>query len=108
MKSVLYVAMLLTCIGSSMLPSSAREEWRERHPRRAEVLRHDRFERREINADRGQLNGRYHRLMHEDRQISHQEQHWARQNGGYITRGEQRRLNREENRLQRQISHNYR
>ena len=78
------------------------------HPRRAEVLRRDGFERHELNADRGMLGGHYGQLMHEDNVIRRQEQRDARMNGGFITRGEQYHLNREENRLQRQTNRDFR
>lgn len=79
-----------------------------RHPRRAEVLTRDHIERNELRADRGNLGGHYGQLMHEDRSIQHQEQRDARINGGFITRGQQNQLNREENRLQRQTNRDFR
>jgi hypothetical protein len=75
------------------------------HPRRAEVLRRDGFLNSEINHDYGYLDGHYGQLKAEDRAIRRQEQFDARMNGGYITRGEQAQLNREENHVQRQINH---
>jgi len=77
------------------------------HPRRAEVLGRDAAIRRELNYDRGFLGGHYGQLRHEDMAIARQEQRDAFFNGGYITRGEQIHLNREENRLQRRINRDF-
>jgi hypothetical protein len=56
-----------------------------------------------INKDEGHLGGNYGQLEKEDHSIAHQEQMDARQNGGYITTGEQSQLNHEENRLHNQV-----
>jgi hypothetical protein len=42
-------------------------------------------------------------LHREDRAIRHEERSMAAANGGYITRGEQRMLNRQENSVSRHI-----
>jgi len=44
-----------------------------------------------------------HKLHKEDRQIRHEERAMASQNGGHITKQEQRVLNRQENAVSRQI-----
>jgi hypothetical protein len=75
------------------------------HPRRAEVLGRDAHLNREINRDYGHLNGHYGQLKAEDRSIRRQEQRDFRRNGGFLTRGQQAHLNREENHVQRQINH---
>ena len=93
------LGLLLTACS---LPSFAGNFWHN-HPRRAEVLRRDNNINREINHDRGDLGGHYGQLKAEDRAIRWQEQRDARMDGGHITRGEQRQLNREENHLQNQI-----
>ncbi|MBX9720546.1 MAG: hypothetical protein K2X81_04035 [Candidatus Obscuribacterales bacterium] len=91
------------------IPSSAEaypiKGW---HPARREVLGRDRAIRNELYADRGHLGGHYNQLMREDHTIRRQEQRDARMNGGHLTRAEDRRLNHEENRLQRQINHDQR
>ena len=81
-----------------------RQEFRENHPRRAEVLRRDNGLNRQINEDKGDLNGHYGQLKHEDNSIRRQEQNDARENGGHITKQEQGQLNHEENGLQRQVN----
>lgn len=102
--SVMALGILLT----SMAPAQAQGFFWNNHPRRSEVLRRDNGLNRQIQADRGQLGGNYRRLENEDRAIRHQEQRDARFDNGHITAGEQRQLNREENRLQRQINRDHR
>jgi len=94
----------LSLVISSALPSLAQGgTFRQNHPRRAEVLRRDNRLNNRINNDRGALGGHYGQLKREDNSIRRQEQRDARQNGGHITRGEQRQLNHEENRVNNQI-----
>lgn len=80
----------------------------QRHPRRAEVLGRANRLNNEIQADKGKLGGHYNQLVKEDQAIKAQEQAEAKANGGYITKGQQRQLNREENRLRRQINRDHR
>ena len=82
------------------------EEWRESHPRRAEV-----------NARLGHQQARIHREVREgdltraqgaqlsaqDRAIRLQERRMASAQGGHITAAQQRTLNHEENAISREI-----
>lgn len=86
----------------SSLPSYAGKFWKN-HPRRAEVLGRDRNINNRINNNKGNLDGHYGQLKAEDKAIRKQEQFDARANGGHITRGEQKQLNKEENHLNNQI-----
>lgn len=79
--------------------SSFAETFAQKHPRRAEVRGRDRNINRRINADRGHLGGQYGHLEHQDRSIARQQRQDARANGGYLTKGQQGQLNREENSL---------
>jgi len=90
-------AILLT---TSNCPSYA--DFAQKHPRRAEVLRRDNNINRRINRDYGHLGGNYGHLERQDYQVRAQEQADARRNGGYITKGQQGQLNREENSLSRE------
>ncbi len=74
------------------------------HPRRAEVNGRDVGLGRQLANDRGNLGNHYGQLMNEQRSIQGQEQRDAARNGGYITAGQQNKLNREENGLQNQIN----
>jgi hypothetical protein len=71
---------------------------------RYEVAGRDAQLRNEINMDRGYLGGNYGYLSHEDNSIRRQEQRDLCRNGGYLTYGQTRHLNHEENRLQHQIN----
>jgi hypothetical protein len=97
------LAVLCALASGTFSPSYAGGYWGAKHPRRAEVLGRDNRLNQRIMANRGNLDGHYRQLMREDRSIRAQEQADARFNGGYITKGEQHQLNREENRLNRQI-----
>jgi hypothetical protein len=93
-------------VASASLPSFAwgyGGGWRAQHPRRAEVLGRSNNIMNRINYNRGDLSGHYGQLRREDQSVRRQEQRDARMNGGYITRGEQAHLNREENHINRQI-----
>ena len=82
------------------------QTFQQEHPRRAEVVGRLGNENARIDAGRreGELSpGQARRLRGEDRAIHAEERADARLNGGRITRGEQRQLNRQENRLSRQI-----
>ena len=72
------------------------------------MLGRDAYLNREINCDRGNLSGNYGRLEREDRAIRTQAQREAFFNGGYLTHGQTRRLNREENNVQRQVNYDHR
>lgn len=75
------------------------------HPRRAEVLHRDNRLNNRINRNYGNLNGNYGKLERQDNKIRQQERRDARVNGGYITKGEQKQLNREENHVNKEIKH---
>ena len=77
------------------------------HPRQHEVLGRDAHLNRELNRDYGRLHGHFGQLKSEDRAIRRQEQRDFRRNGGFLTRGEQMRLNHEENHLQHQINRDF-
>ena len=86
--------------------ASADTRWEMNHPRRDQV--NDRLENqnRRIHQEvrEGEMSRARARYLHaEDRSIRAQERYYASRQGGHITRGQQRRLNREENRVSRQI-----
>lgn len=113
LKVAVVTASVVGILSSASLPSFAgnhkgfwanrEQRFDNRHPRRSEVLDRAGNINNRINADRGNLDGHYRQLKREDQAIRRQEQRDARMNGGHITAGEQQRLNREENRLNKQI-----
>ena len=84
----------------------AETPWQAEHPRRAEVNERLASQNYRIDRDvaRGKISPREGAYLHrEDRAIRGEERSMAAANGGSITRGEQRALNRQENAVSRQI-----
>ena len=88
------------------MSDSPRLQWARSHPRRAEVNARLNNQNKRINEERreGDLTrGQAANLHKEDRQIRKEERAMASQNGGHISRQEQRTLNRQENAVSWQI-----
>ncbi len=86
--------------------ASAQSTFEQTHPRRDEV--NDRLANQDVRIHReraeGEINGRQaHRFHLADRRIRRQERRYAFNHDGHISRAEQHRLNREENRVSRHI-----
>jgi len=82
------------------------DTWQQNHPRRAEVNARLANQNRRINADvrNGTLtHSQAHALHRDDHAIRQEERDMARQNGGHITKTEQRALNQQENANSRDI-----
>jgi len=86
--------------------ASAETRWERYHPRQDQVLDRDarlradvRHEYREGDLTRRQAT----RLLRDDRAIAREDHAMARINGGYITTGEQRLIDRQETRLGRHV-----
>jgi hypothetical protein len=114
MKKQLILAGLLSVLAVSSFaePAAAtpaqRAEWAKTHPRRAEVNARLRHQNRRIHQEvkEGELtHGQAAALHQEDHQIRQEERDMAAQNGGHITRQEQKTLNQQENQVNRQIGH---
>jgi hypothetical protein len=106
LSNIALSALALSVLFVGNAPSYA-GNFRQNHPRRAEVLGRDRNLNQRINNDKGQLGGHYGQLKNEDRSIRRQEQRDARINGGFITKGQKAHLNKEENRVNRQIQRDH-
>ncbi len=105
-KNALLVVMGLVLAGSAGASAFADTPWQANHPRREEVNQRLANQNHRIREERrhGELSARQaHRLHAEDRSIRRQERRLARHDGGHITRAEQHRLNREENKVSGQI-----
>jgi hypothetical protein len=105
-KNLLLAAMGLVMVAATATGASAETRWDLNHPRRTEVNHRLTHESHRIHVARreGLINGRQaHRLHVADRRIRHQERVYAMNHGGHISRAEQHRLNREENRVGRHI-----
>ena len=80
--------------------------WKKDHPRRAQVNDRLANQNKRINEEvkEGEMSkAKAARLHKEDRQIRQEERAMASQNGGHITKQEQRTLNQQENAVSKQI-----
>ena len=105
-KSALLVIMGLMLAGSAATGASAETRWQADHPRRVEVNHRLKTQAVRIREERreGELSARKaHRLNIADRHIVRQERRMASMHRGHLTRAQQHRLNREENKTSRQI-----
>jgi hypothetical protein len=88
--------------------ASADTGWGYRHPRQEQVYDRLSYQNHRINREyrEGEINRwQAYRLHRADARIARQDRFFARSNGGYITRGEQRYMNHEENRVSRRIGY---
>jgi len=84
----------------------AQSRWGYAHPRQHEVLARVHRQEGTVRTDfrTGLISrGQAIRLMRDDRRVAHEDHMFARTNGGYITRGEQRFMNRQENFIGRRV-----
>jgi len=94
-------------IGVGLSPLYAAETtWQKNHPRRTEVNK--RLGNQTSRINQGVKNGTLSKpqaaqLHKDDRQIRQEERDMASQNGGHITKQEQRTLNAQENKVSGQI-----
>jgi hypothetical protein len=107
---ILGLALLLpgagTWAGDAPNHPENNKNFQKNHPRRTEVLKRTDKQKNRVNKDlaQGKLTGKQGaKIKAEDRAIRSQEQAEAKANGGHITKGEQKQLNREENRVNKQI-----
>ena len=96
-------AFVFAAAGSAI---AADKDWKADHPRRAEVNKRLNNQDKRINQERkeGEITkAQAHTLHKEDRQIRGEERAMASQNGGHITKQEQRTLNQQENAVSKLI-----
>jgi hypothetical protein len=107
MKKLLSVILLSVFATASVSTAFAAEgQWEKNHPRRAEVNDRLANQNKRINQEvkEGEISkGQAAKLHREDRQVRQEERDMASQNGGHITKQEQRTLNQQENGISRQI-----
>lgn len=81
-------------------------KWQKNHPRREQVNHRLNNQNKRINEERkeGEITKAQARKLHrEDHQIRQEERAMASQNGGHITKQEQKTLNQQENAVSKQI-----
>lgn len=105
-RNVLLVAMGLVMACGAATGASAETRWGYNHPRQHEVLARVGHQERRVTHERreGEISAaKAHRLRMADARMARQDHRDARINGGFITKGQQRQLNREENGVSRRI-----
>jgi hypothetical protein len=100
------LALVATAALAASSYAQAETTWQQQHPRRTEVnarlANQDARIHNEVKD--GQITkGQAAQLHHEDHQIRNEERSMASQDGGHITKPEQRVLNQQENQVSRQI-----
>jgi Spy/CpxP family protein refolding chaperone len=105
-KILLTTATAIASLACFTATANAATAWQQSHPRRAEVNHRLANQNRRIHEERkeGDLTPAQAAALHkDDRQIRQEERDMASQNGGHITKQEQRTLNQQENKVSRQI-----
>ena len=111
MKKSLIVAGLLSAFAlASFAQGTAATDkdtqWQKNHPRREQVNERLTNQNRRIKQEvkEGEMSkGKAAKLHKEDRQVRQEERDMAAQNGGHITKAEQKVLNQQENKVSQQI-----
>jgi uncharacterized protein HemX len=103
---VLSTAALTMALAGIAGTAMADTKWQQNHPRREQVNNRLANQNRRIHQDvkNGTLTKSQAAALHRnDRQIRQEERDMASQNGGHITKSEQRVLNSQENAVSREI-----
>ncbi len=102
-----YVVAVAAALAATVAGGAiAAGDWKKDHPRRAQVNSrlNNQNQRIKNEVKSGEMSkGQAAKLHKEDRQIRKEERAMASQNGGHITKQEQRTLNQQENAVSRQI-----
>jgi hypothetical protein len=107
-SKALFFAVATALVAGVAGNASAETQWQKNHPRRAEVNARLKNQNKRINQEvkEGELTkSQASTLHHEDSQIRQEERDMASQNGGHITKSEQKVLNQQENAVSKQIGH---
>jgi hypothetical protein len=102
LSAVVITAALAGVAGTA----NADTKWQKNHPRREQVNNRLNNQNRRIHQDvkNGTLSkGQAAALHKDDHQVRQEERDMASQNGGHITKGEQKVLNQQENGISRAI-----
>ena len=105
-RKILTVAAVTVSLAGMASTALAETQWQKDHPRRTEVNKRLANQNRRIKQERkeGEITkGQAQQLHKEDHQIRQEERDMASQNGGHITKSEQKVLNQQENGVSKQI-----
>jgi len=103
---ILKILVLSSVLAGGGFASASAETWAQHHPRQAEVLGRTRVQDARIHNERvdGKISGGEARQLRVDERDLRSEDHVdARANGGYITKGQQALMNRQENQINRDL-----
>lgn len=106
-KTALLAILGVVLTGTAVTSASAETRWQADHPRRTEVNHRLHNQALRIKAERraGEISAaKAHRIRIADRHVLRHERHYAALHRGHISRAEQSRLNRQENRISGRIS----
>jgi hypothetical protein len=106
LKRSLILASALAVLTAVAGTASADTTWQKNHPRREQVNHRLNNQDKRIHNDvkNGRLTkGQAAALHKDDHQVRQEERDMASQNGGHITKGEQKVLNQQENGISQQI-----
>jgi methionine-rich copper-binding protein CopC len=101
------IVAIMTLFASAVASSAVAEtKWEKNHPRREQVNNRLANQNKRIHQEvkEGEMSKAQAAKLHrEDRQVRNEERAMASQNGGHITRQEQKTLNQQENAISKQI-----
>jgi len=101
------IVAIMTLFASAVASSAVAEtKWEKNHPRREQVNNRLANQNKRIHqgVKEGEMSKAQAAKLHrEDRQVRNEERAMASQNGGHITRQEQKTLNQQENAISKQI-----
>ena len=106
LTSIIGVALVAAIAAGTAAQVMAETKFQKNHPRREQVNGRLANQNQRINKEvrEGEMTRRQAQNLHrKDRQIRQEERAMASQNGGHITKSEQRVLNQQENAVSRQI-----
>jgi hypothetical protein len=104
-RNLKFAAVLVSLAGLAGT-ASAETDWQKNHPRRTQVNHRLANQNSRIHKDvkNGTLSkSQAATLHHEDHQVRQEQRDMASQNGGHITKSEQKVLNGQENNISKQI-----
>jgi hypothetical protein len=107
-RTLLTVAAATVALAGITQTALADTQWQKNHPRREQVNGRLANQNQRIHnqVKDGDLSKKQAAKLHrEDHQIRREERMMASQNGGHITKGEQKVLNQQENKVSNQIGH---
>ena len=104
---LILASLALALIGAGTTAGATAGKWQANHPRRTQV--NGRLNNQDKRIKQGVKNGKLtpqqaQQLHKEDHQIRQEERDMAAQNGGHITKQEQKVLNQQENQVSKQIT----